>query len=287
VLKELRGGLVVNFFGVFLMQHFALPDVEAALELPSQVLCEGNLILFKTAESEDVDAPWKFAGIASDESEDVDGDKILKKSIDLTYARERGFVNWDHSRDPSNQLGFLTKAILVTDKNKEKLAEELGMPLAGTASVYVEGELYKNVKKAAEVWDIMKSTPSGVSGLGISLDGVIARDRLTSNIVKAFVRGVAITPVPAHPKTLLRLRKSLQGYAMMEDSGLPPELPAEIAAIVVDELKKHLSIESQTKIKLNDDEAILWLLKKRPRFTYDIAKKVLQFTKENARGVAT
>ena len=30
---------------------------------------------------------WKFAGIASDETEDVEGDTILRKALDVSYAQ--------------------------------------------------------------------------------------------------------------------------------------------------------------------------------------------------------
>jgi len=47
---------------------------------------------------------WSFSGVASDEGEDEDGDAILRKQLDISYAQQRGYVNWNHSRNPADHL---------------------------------------------------------------------------------------------------------------------------------------------------------------------------------------
>jgi hypothetical protein len=246
---------------------------DQALEAAAIPLFGGALLFKSIAEG---DTAMRFAGIASDEEEDVDGERILKKSLDLTYARQRGFVNWDHSRQPNDQLGYLTRAEVIAPKQVTELKKSFpGQQISETASVYVEGELYPNVPRAVEVYNIMKSTPDHASGLGLSIDGSVAKDLRNGGIVKAFVRGVAVTPQPAQPRTLLRLRKSLQAYtAFAENGGEPADLPKEIAAEVVSLIQKSAG-EPKT---LPHDKAVLFVLQQRPNWTYELAKRVVDYT---------
>lgn len=239
-------------------------------DLNVQPLCGG--LLLKALET-DESKPWRFNGIASDENEDVEGDSILRKALDLSYAKQRGYVNWDHKRDPEYQIGTLTKADIVPPSQVKELRK--AFPQIGSgASVYVEGELYKAVPKAIEVYNIMKSLPEGTSGLGLSLDGSIARDVKSGGIVRAYVRGVAITAQPVQPLTMLKLKKSLEAYNLIaETAGLPANLPAAIAAEVVEQLKKSASESS-----LSHDQAVMFVLQQRPRWSYDLASKVVSYT---------
>lgn len=205
-----------------------------------------DLSLFKAVEGE-TDTEWKFAGIAADESRDAEGDEILKKQIDLSYASTRGYVNWNHGREPGDQIGYLTKAIIVDEKQLDALSKSFDAHIPRTASVYVEGRLYKHVPKAESVHQIMKSSPAG-AGLGLSVEGGVQRDAKTGRLQKAVVRGVAITYVPAQPQTLLQLRKSIDTSA-------------------VDPL-------------LTNEQAILSVLRQQPTWTYDIAAQVVDYAKQ-------
>ena len=261
-----------------------LPDLETALDQADQPLLGMNLLL-KAIEPENEDAPWRFAGIASDESEDVEGDKILRKALDVSYASQRGYVNWDHSRKPGDQIGFLTKCEILNKSRISELRKSFG-DISDSATVYVEGELYKHIPTAKDTFDLLKSVPAGATGPGLSLDGAVARDRSNGGVVKAFVRGVAITPAPAHPQTVARLKKSLQIYDTIAglDGQLPADLPASIAHAVVTELKK--SVEGKKPPTLSHDEAVLFVLQKRPHFTYELASKLVRYTMQKLeRGV--
>lgn len=252
------------------MDFEKLLNEEQAMQQPATPLFAASL--FKTIG--ETDSAWRFSGIASDEDVDTDGDAIMRKSLDLSYANQRGYVNWDHSREPEYQLGYLTKATLVSKKNVEELRKN-GFPnLSETATVYMEGELYKANTKAQHVHEIMKSTPEGAPGLGLSLDGAVARDTKNGGIVKAFVRGVAITPQPAQPKTLVRMMKSIQAYNELQVGNFSADLPAEIASQVVELMQKGTTKSQEMK----HDEAVLWVLRERPNWTYDLAKKVVALT---------
>lgn len=235
--------------------------------LPSSItpLIYGSLL--KVSADKSPDAPWRFAGIASDESPDVEDDSILKKCLDVTYANSRGYANWNHLEDPANQLGFLTKAVIIDGDKLQELQAKLGVPVRQTASVYIEGELYKHVPRAAEVFNIMKSIPTGMEGaLGLSLDGSIARNAETGEPLKAFMRGVAITPKPAHPNTVVRLSKTLDHY-----NGL---------------LLKNA--DQSIGKKLAFDDACLYVLRARPNWTMTAAEKLvkLAFAQANALKVS-
>lgn len=248
-----------------------IPNKASAFEQEPAPLFGGTL-LFKSIEDGDSEDTWKFSGIASDEDSDVDGDKILKKSLDLTYANQRGYVNWDHRRDPEHQLGYLTKAVVIGKSEATELQKSYPS-ISETASVYVEGVLYKHLAKAQHVRDIMKSTPLGATGLGLSLDGSVAKDQ-TGGIVKAYVRGVAITPQPCQPKTLLQLRKSLVALTELEGNGSLADLPAAIANEVVSLLEKRIP----EPVGLSHDQAVLWVLRKRPKWSYELANKLVSYT---------
>lgn len=218
------------------------------------------IILHKNTGDEDSPV-MRFAGIASDERPDLSPQQeaILRKNLDLTYAQQRGFVNWDHSRSPDDQIGYLTKAVVIPPSKVEEYAALLGTELSPTASVYVEGELYKSVPKARQVFDIMKSVSPGENvGLGLSLDGSAIREKDSGAIQKAIVRGVAITPSPAHTKTFCSLRKSLCSI-------------------------EQLSEENGVTKGLNYDEAVMTLMKMRPHLTYGLAKRVVDYTIEQKR----
>ena len=261
---------------VRLMKPFSLrDDVEGSEPEP---LFGGELLLKSVQETPE--GNWKFAAIASDESSDIEGDQILRKSIDLSYAKERGYVNWDHSRQPADQLGFLTKAIIISDGQVEELKKSFP-EVASTASVYVEGELYKTVPKNSEIVNLMKSASTTNKALGVSLDGALARDVNTRECVKAFVRGIAITPQPAHPRTLFQLRKSIDFYSHLKGAGSSIE---DLANLVVEGLSDRLDTrrlelaKSVNPGRLDRESAIQWVLKTRPEWSVELATKLVDFT---------
>ena len=138
------------------MKVNGLPSVEEALQQEPRLLAHCSLLL-KADEGEE--GFWNFAGIASDSSKDTDGDEILSKSLDVSYAKKRGFVNWNHSREPEDQIGFIRTIKVIQKSEIKDFSKQLGRELSPSASLYVEGELYKHVQKAKAVRDIMKSAP--------------------------------------------------------------------------------------------------------------------------------
>lgn len=210
------------------------------------------------ATKDDALAEWRFGGIASAESVDVDGDSLLRKNLDISYLQKRGYVNWDHSRDPLNQLGYCTKAEVVSVDQLPELESLLGIPLEKSASIYVEGVLYKHNPRAKEVFDLLKSIPEGQEGsLGLSVEGGMIRAE-DGGVKRAMVRGIAITPAPTHPDTLCRLMKALSSPV---NTGVGYDGTVE-------------GVEAS--FIFND--AVVRLLEMRPKLPLELAKRIVQFT---------
>lgn len=225
--------------------------------------------------ADDAEPPWIFEGIASDESQDVDGDEILRRSLDLSYAASRGFVNWDHSPEPEHQIGYLQKAELIQPGRVKAYEDRLGAELSKSASVFVRGELYKYVAKSQAVANMLRSSPAG-RGVGLSLQGALARDAKSGNVLKAFVRGVAITPVPAHPNTMALLVKSLCGAA--SGAGLSAEgaVPGPIRQYIEDRLVEFAKAAHEAQpSKLTRDEAIRYVARHWPDLPYRAVEAVV------------
>lgn len=231
----------------------------------STPLFETTFRLLKSATTAAENDNPKFGGIASSEGTDEDGDAILRKHLDITYISKRGYVNWDHSRSPENQLGFITKAVIIKPDEINMYEDLLETPLTKSASLYVEGSLYKNSSKAMDVHRLLTSIPKGVDGsLGLSVEGGVLRK--DGGIQMALIRGVAITPTPAQPDTLCRLMKSLS-------------------------LDVSTSVESEMVIEainkgLSESEAVVRVMELRPNLPLELAKKIVKyvFNKVNLGG---
>jgi len=218
-------------------------------------LFEAKVSLLKSTKPGEEDQFPRFGGVASSEDTDVDGDAILRKMLDISYIAKRGYVNWDHSRDPENQLGFTTKAEVIKAGDVAKYEDLLQVPLTKSASLYVEGVLYRNSEKAMHVYNLLKSIPPGQDGsIGLSVEGGVLRTK--DGISRAMIRGVAITPAPAQPDTLCRLMKSL---------GLDVSSAVE-GVVVEDAINKGLT----------ESEAVVRVLELRPHFTVHLAKLMVR-----------
>lgn len=222
-----------------------------------QSLFETPLFLVKSA-SDDVDSPDynpRFGGIASSENTDVDGDSILRKMLDVSYIAKRGYVNWDHSRAPADQLGFVTKAEVIGQGDVARYEDMLQVPLHKSASLFVQGMFYKHSTKAQEVMKLLKSIPAGQDGaVGMSVEGGVLRSK--DGVVKAIVRGVAITPAPAHPDTLCRMMKSL--------------------SLGVSSSVEGTAIEEAMLKGMRESDAVLRVMELRPQYDLPFAKRLVR-----------
>lgn len=203
---------------------------------------------------------FKFGGIASSEDADEEGDVILRKHLDVSYISRRGYVNWDHSKAIEHQLGYTTKVEVIKPSDVSRFEDMLQVPLTKSASLYVEGAFYEHSPKAMQVYDLLKSIPPGTEGsLGLSVEGGVLRS--DQGVVKALIRGVAITPSPAQPDTLCRLMKSLS-----------LDVNSSVEGVVVETLAKSGLTESQ---------AIIKVMEMRPQYDLKLAQKIVRFVFDN------
>lgn len=146
--------------------------------------------LVKSAEE---DGERYVYGIASTESIDGDGDIVeasgLKKSSE--WYIKNGIIDWDHKSieqgDPSAIIG-----------------KPMELKWDGQNRAHFKGILFKGVKKAEDVWNLMQAKGAE---LGFSVGGKIL-DKKTffdpklnknvSRITKVFMNHMAITPFPSN-----------------------------------------------------------------------------------------
>lgn len=209
----------------------------------------------------------EFFGIASDETPDTEGDQVLRDTLDLSYAQTRGYVNWDHSREPEAQIGYLTRCEIVTPENREEFSAKVGYDIPKTATVFVQGQLYVDMPKAqavSRIMEVRKLYPEAPP-LGMSLDGSTVFHPATG-LVKNFVRGVALTQAPAHLGTVAALRKSIDAVKQLNREDVI-ELIKKISAEAVKESRLEKSKEEIS----SRDRIVIQVLRMRPNWSYMMA----------------
>lgn len=211
-----------------------------------KTLFQTKVGLKKSASSEK--ESWNIYGIASSENIDEEGDRILRSALDISYLQKKGYINWNHSAQPSDQLGYTTRSEIIEPKQIPEYQKMLGIDISPHSSLYIEGALYRESRKADEVRNILKSVPKDASidnSLGLSIEGAILRHE--SKKPKVLIRGLAITPHPVHTDTVCRLVKSL----------------TEEISVKVNQLTKQ--------------DALLFILQKYPKITFDLATRILNY----------
>jgi len=144
----------------------------------------------------------RISGVASDESEDLQGEKVFIDGLDISYLLERGAFNWNHSREPGDILGEIDQA----SKQGGKLQ--------------VSGFLYPNVSHAVDTYNLMRSMKDSGSKrkLGLSIEGKI-RERAGKEVRKAWLKNVALTYNPINKNTFIDIVKSLGDFTFNKCTG--------------------------------------------------------------------
>ncbi len=152
----------------------------------------------------DADGKRWIEGIASDEGEDLQGEKVVQKGLDLDYFARHGFFNWDHQ----------DVVAVKSAGGAERLAiGKIGEPTVARVTpdgLYVRGFLYHGNPLADAAWELAQSLEtSGASRrLGFSIQGKTLRKQ-GNHIEKAWIQDIAITPAPVNPRTYLDVVKGL------------------------------------------------------------------------------
>lgn len=156
--------------------------------------CPAKITKAKDKEGKEI---MKIGGIASTASVDADGEILDPAGFQLDYFLNSGYLNWHHQAktDPTAIVGEPTKAEVTKD------------------GLYIEGILYADSKTAQGIYSLAKTLEKNKSTrrLGFSIEGkVLERDPLDeTKILSAQITGVAITPTPKNPNTLLNIIKGL------------------------------------------------------------------------------
>jgi hypothetical protein len=148
----------------------------------------------------------KIKGVCSSEVEDTDGEVLVPAGYDITPLLTSGFLNYNHqaNKDASAIIGEPTKAEIRNDGK----------------DLYIEGFLYSDSEEAKKVYKLAqvleKNSPN--RRLGFSIEGkALERDPLNEKrITKAKITGVAITPMPKNPNTLMNIVKGEYAEAFVE-----------------------------------------------------------------------
>ena len=145
--------------------------------------------------AEEKDGERFFYGIASTEDIDSDGAIVeatgLKKSA--AWYLKHGIIDWDHkSQIDSDPASIVGKPLDIhwDDQNR----------------AHIKGKLYKGVKKADDIFDLIQAG----ANLGLSVGGKILEQhkvydpnllKTVTRITKVFMNHIAITPFPANGGT--------------------------------------------------------------------------------------
>ena len=154
-----------------------------------------------------------LGGIASTRDIDREGESLLPEGFDYNYLVNNGYINWHHqlSKNPDSVIGEPTLA-RVTPKG-----------------LYIEGKLYPNSEMAKKAYTLAKTLEQNSSNrrLGWSIEGkVVERDPANpKRVTKAKITGVALTPMPINPNTMVTIIKAMSGDAEAYEV-VPEELPA-------------------------------------------------------------
>jgi hypothetical protein len=141
----------------------------------------------------------EIEGIASMESPDLVGEKVIQKGMDISYFLKRGFFNDNHDKTTGGKIGIPTDA-----KHTGK-------------GLFVKGYML-DTPRAKEIVELGKALAESGSErqLGFSVEGKIIK-RNGKVIEKSWVKDVAITCEPMHPGTYMEIVKSIS--ADIEENG--------------------------------------------------------------------
>lgn len=190
----------------------------------------------------------KIKGIASSATSDSDGETLLPSGYDYSPLLQSGHLNWDHQakKSASAIVGEPTYAAVIN----------------GGRDFYIEGTLYPDHEEAKHIYKLAKTLEkhSKTRRLGFSIEGQVvergcgpewldeAKTLRNPNftlaewnkITKARITGVAITPCPKNPNTLMQIVKGETNNLLMENEYAEEDLDE------IKKMKKAMSAEGMS-----------------------------------------
>lgn len=175
-------------------------------------------------------------GIASSATSDSDGETLQPVGFDYSALLSTGFLNWDHQAKKTSAaiVGEPTAAAIVN----------------GGKDFYIEGRLYPDSEEAQSIYKLstILEKNSKTRRLGFSIEGQVTergcaeqwmdkaktiQNPLWKQIKRARITGVAITPCPKNPNTLMQIMKGESAHELMEE-----EYDEDIQKALTDSLSK-------------------------------------------------
>lgn len=155
---------------------------------------------------------YRFSGVASDNTEDLDSQFLEPEGFDFSDLINKGFVNWNHNlkEDPGAAIGEVTKGEVFRGED-------------GATKFGIEGYLWGDsplAQKAIKLQERLVKSGSKKS-LGFSIEGkAIETDPLNKKrITKARITGVALTPCPKNSNTFVNIIKGEYSQPFIESEG--------------------------------------------------------------------
>ena len=149
----------------------------------------------------DSNGDWIVEGVASNRHKDHEGDTILPEGLDYSYFLNKGFIKWEHGKNPDNFIGEPLEAKVVNGQ------------------FHIKGRLYPhapNAKKAVEAMEALEKS-NAKRKIGFSIEGsVMERCKQTGRILKSIIRNVSMTFNPVNDTTWAQLVKSLDKPEALE-----------------------------------------------------------------------
>lgn len=167
------------------------------------------------------DRDWVLRGVAGDSTTDGEGESLDYNNFDLSRM---DYVNWEHGQQPEDTIGVIIKKTIRNGR------------------LHIDVKLFKDKKKAKEVWELANQYEEEGKNLGFSVEGkATARNPMDRNkVAKAQLYGVALCKVPVNPVTYAKIVKSLS-MSKMEISDVEPlfkESVEKISKILSEKGKK-------------------------------------------------
>ena len=179
-------------------------------------------------------------GVASDESVDLEGDRISTDLVEKSfpYLEQHGKHNWNHN--PTDIGDVLSVARATPDA----VMDRFGLQVEGAATV-IKGNVYPLVNTALAPADLITAHHRLLGGarLGYSLHGVAIR-KASGEIATMIVPRIAIAPQAINTSAMCRVVKSFDGALASVDIS-DDELPGLLAATqMVDDEEPELLIDA-------------------------------------------
>jgi len=165
-----------------------------------------------TSSSGDIKKGRIIEGIASTEGKDQQGEVVIQDKMDCSYLLEKGYLNWNHSHAPEDQIGKPLEVVKVP-----------GGPNTpnNLPCTFFRALLFESMPRSEAVWNLAKALEETTGYgedrfLGFSVEGGV-RVRNGNILIETIVRHMAATHEPVNAQAVARcvLAKS-QGFNVQD-----------------------------------------------------------------------